>query len=164
LSNIFLPKEEKFFTLFSFGQHRTIAQERFARQFFARERRKAAGILTDFKVLQRIPDEKFPQSAAVVIVRWCPCAEPFFSVSVRNRSFWGMAQNTSAKWFPFAGIYGIMGVNFPLLGVVYTIFVPLARGVFRFENLGGPTFPFSGQSPFHRRKADTHERIYHWSK
>jgi hypothetical protein len=87
LSNIFLPKEEKFFTLFSFGQHRTIAQERFARQFFARERRKAAGILTDFKVLQRIPDEKFPQSAAVVIVRWCPCAEPFFSVSVRNSSF-----------------------------------------------------------------------------
>jgi hypothetical protein len=49
-----------------------MAQERFARQFFARKRRKAAGILTDFKDLQRIPGGKFPQSAAVVIVRCCP--------------------------------------------------------------------------------------------
>jgi hypothetical protein len=48
-----------------------MAQERFARQFFIGKRRKIAGILTDFKILQRIPSEKFPQSAAVVIVRCC---------------------------------------------------------------------------------------------
>jgi hypothetical protein len=53
----------------SSGQDRTMAQERFARQFFVGKRRKSAGILTDFKILQRIPGEKFPQSAAAVIVR-----------------------------------------------------------------------------------------------
>jgi hypothetical protein len=46
-----------------------MAQERFARQFFVRERRKAAGILTDFKDLQRMPGGKFPQSAAAAIAR-----------------------------------------------------------------------------------------------
>jgi hypothetical protein len=60
----------KFYS-YALGQDRTTTQERFARQFFVRKRRSSAGILTDFKLMQRIPGEKFPQSAAVVIVRCC---------------------------------------------------------------------------------------------
>jgi hypothetical protein len=81
----------------SFRQHRTIAQERFARQFFVRKRRNSAGILTDFKLVQRIPGEKFPQSAAA----WYCAVLSFRMTEARGRP-------ASEKSLPYGGKNRIM--------------------------------------------------------
>ena len=64
------------------GQYRIIRQERFASKFCALIRRGFAAILSYCKKSQRNQGEKFPQSAAALIMRCClklmRRADPFF--------------------------------------------------------------------------------------
>jgi hypothetical protein len=49
-----------------------MAQERPARIFLSGKGAKSQEYFVYFKILQRSPGKKFPLSAAVAIVRWCP--------------------------------------------------------------------------------------------